>query len=433
MQVIILSIGDELVLGQTVDTNSAWLSANLAERGLSTLYHQTVADDRAAIAEAIELASHRCDIMLVSGGLGPTDDDLTRQALADAMHVDLVEDSESLEAIRKMMERFGRKMADRNKVQALCPRGAKMIPNDCGTAPGIRARLNRAEIFVAPGVPRELFAMYEKSIAPHMPAADRVILTRKVNTFGMGESNVAEVLGALCDRKRNPLIGTTVSDGIVSVRIRSEFNDADLARREMDDSIRQVENTLGPICFSHEDVTMQQQVVALLKEKGKTVTTAESCTGGLIGKMITDVAGSSAAYLGGWVTYTNELKTSELGVDPELIEVNGAVSEPVALAMAEGARRKTNADLAVSVTGVAGPDGGTTEKPVGMVWIGFAARGTNPEARLFTLGGERESIRDRAAKCALQLIRLHLLNQSFDLLRWGRREISKSEKQERRK
>ena len=433
MPAILLSIGDELALGQTVDTNSAWLAARLARLGISTLVHETVADDRPLIAAAIRWAASKADLLIITGGLGPTDDDLTRQALADAMGVGLELDPASLEQLERWFRGRSYPMAERNRVQAMCPVGARMIPNAEGTAPGIAAHLNDAEVYVTPGVPREMRAMYEAAIEPELRrrlvecGGGRVILTAKVNTFGMGESDVAERLGPLMERGRNPTVGTTVSDGLCSVRVRSEGREVDAAQAALEETLSEVEATLHPLAFGRDGVTLPEAVVGLLVERGQTVSTAESCTGGLIGAMLTDVPGSSAAYLGGWVTYTDELKMQQLGVESATLKRHGAVSAAVVRQMAEGARRRSDADVAVAVSGVAGPGGGTTAKPVGTVWLGLASGG-GTSAYLARLIGGRAAVRDRAAKCALQLIRLTLLGQDVAALRWLRPEASQADR-----
>jgi nicotinamide-nucleotide amidase len=226
------------------------------------------------------------------------------------------------------------------------------------------------------------------------------------------------------DRKRNPKVGTTVSGGVVSVRVRSEFEDPRLAQRELDDTLRRVEERLGPVVYGREDETLQHAVVALLKRQHLTLATAESCTGGLLGKFVTDVAGSSGVFVGGWVTYANDMKERQLGMPRELLERHGAVSQAVARAMARGALERSGADLAVSITGIAGPDGGTAEKPVGLVWIALAWRehgDVRTDALRFDHLGDREMVRDRAAKSALQLLRLRLLGVSLGQLTFGRR------------
>lgn len=432
MRAVIISIGDELVLGQTVDTNSAYLSAQLARLGVATQYHQTVADDQAAIAKSIRVAAGSAPLVLISGGLGPTDDDLTRQAMADAMGTDLVLHEPSIEVIRRFFARGGREIPDRNKIQAMHPRGSQVIANSCGTAPGIKAKIGQAMIYVTPGVPIELVAMFEQSILPDLAAKfgnQRSILTCTINTFGAGESSVAEQLGDLARRDRNPLVGTTVSNGFVAVRIRSEFADADEAQRRLEETAERIEHRLGAIVFGRDEQTIQRSLAKLLQQRGASVATAESCTGGLVGKIITDMPGSSDVYAGGWVTYNNRMKVEQLGVDEALIAEHGAVSASVARAMAQGAAGRSGADLAIAVTGIAGPGGGSEEKPVGTVWIAIAWRDPSQrdafqtDAVLLDLAGDREKIRDRAAKSAIQLLRLHLMGQT-DQLTFGRRAAS---------
>lgn len=427
MQAAILSIGDELVLGQTVDTNSAWLSAELAGMGIGTLFHYTVADDRSMITKAIIEASQTVGLIIISGGLGPTEDDLTRDAMADAMGTELIYHEPSLQAIRARMERLGRTMPERNKVQALHPKGTTIIENRWGTAPGIKAVLRGATIYVTPGVPSEMKAMWQHLIRPEIesinPTRD-TILTTTIRTFGLGESTVGERLGKLMDRNRNPKVGTTVSGGVVSVRIRSEFADPATARRELEDTAQQIEAVLGAFVYGRDDDELQDAVISLLTDRNITVATAESCTGGLVGRLLTDVAGSSRAYAGGWVTYSNQMKIEQLGVPAAMIQTQGAVSEDVARAMATGALERGHADYAISVTGIAGPDGGTEEKPVGTVWMSLAWRdggSIRTDAMQLHLGNGRDIVRERSAKCALQMLRLHLLGADIDHMIWGHR------------
>lgn len=428
MPAILLSIGDELTLGQTVDTNAAWLAGRLSALGIACAEHRTVPDDLDAIAAAIQQAAERAELLIITGGLGPTDDDLTRPALAKAMGADLIEDPESVHHIASYFEGRGRTMPERNRVQATHPQTSTMIHNTCGTAPGIRASLGGCGVFVTPGVPREMVAMFERDIEPaikQLAGTARTILTAKINSFGSGESDIAERLGGLMGRDRNPVVGTTVSNGYVSVRVRSEHDDPARARAMLDDTVRQVEDHVGALAFGRDGDTLQQAVIRLLTEGGKTAATAESCTGGLVAGMLTDVPGSSAAVLGGWVTYANEMKTAQVGVPADLIERHGAVSAPVVEAMARGALERSGADYALSTSGIAGPGGGTGEKPVGTVWIGLAWR-DNGQARSFArlahLPGDRETIRDRSAKCALQLLRLHLLREDLGQMKWAREQ-----------
>ncbi len=413
MQAVILSIGDELALGQTVDTNAAWLSARLAERGIGTLLHLTVADDRRAIVDALKLAVRDGDLVIVTGGLGPTEDDLTRLALAELLGVELVLDDQSVKRIAGFFERRGRPMVERNKVQAMCPAGARMLDNPVGTAPGIAAEYDGVTIWSVPGVPHEMRTLYARHIEPQLPAeAGRVILSAKINTFGKGESDVAQRLGDLMARERNPKVGTTVSAGIVSVRIRSEFATIEQAQRQLDRAIDQVQTCLGEIVFGRDETTLAQALGDLLRQRGRTLATCESCTGGLVGKMLTEAAGASDFYLGGWITYANTAK-ARLGVPMDLLERHGAVSEPVACAMAECAAVASGADEAVSITGIAGPGGGTDHKPVGTVWMALARRdptgAISAEAVRHMWPGDRATIRRRAALGALNMVRLALM------------------------
>ena len=425
MQAVILSIGDELALGQTVDTNTAYLAAKLAELGIWTRYHQTLADDRDLIASAILRAADSAELVLVTGGLGPTRDDLTRQALAQAMGAELKEDAESLKAIEAFFAGRGKALTEANRVQALLPIGATGIPNAKGTAPGIYATLGKAMVFVMPGVPFEMRAMYDAAVRPVITdkaGGGRIILTTKVNTFGLGESSVGQLIGDLMDRDRNPTVGTTVAHGIVSVRIRSEFTDAGEATSQSDATINEVEQRLGAIVFGRDDQTIAGTLLDALREKKLVIATAESCTGGLIGKMLTDVAGSSDVYAGGWVTYTNQMKQACLGVPADVIDSHGAVSGQTVCSMAVGALKRSGADIALSVSGIAGPGGGTPDKPVGTVWLGLASRikDEDPYVRaiMVKFPGGRPQVRTRAAMCALQMARLHLADRPFTDIAW---------------
>ncbi len=414
MDAIILSIGDELTLGQAVDTNAAWLSARLVERGIGSLYHLTIPDDRAAIARAVRRAAGEAELVIATGGLGPTADDLTRQALADALGAPLAMNAAALARIEEFFKNRQWPMTPSNRTQALFPLGAEGLENSCGTAPGLKLRLGGATIVSLPGVPVEMMAMFDRHVAPLLTAqTGRVILTAILHTYGLGESRVGERLGELMDRARNPKVGTTVAGGVVSVRIRSEFPTAAQARAEMDATAADVRRRLGTAVYGEGATTLPEVVGRLLKERGRTVATAESCTAGLVGKLLTDSAGASAYYLGGWIVYANALKSAALDVPADLIARAGAVSEITARRMAEQALARSGADYALALTGVAGPDGGSAEKPAGTVWIALARRGSGaPEvhAERFVFPGARDLVRERAAKTALNILRLSLFH-----------------------
>ena len=427
MRAIILSIGDELTLGQTLDTNSQWLSARLLERSIIVIEHRTLADDRAALTAAIRDSAAQCDVLITTGGLGPTDDDLTREALGDAIGPGeaLVDDAPAREDLQNWFTNRGRAMPVMNLRQAQRPRTFKCLPNPNGTAPGLAGAIGTCQVFCLPGPPREMQPMFENFVAPDLPSASgSVVLTARVQEFGMGESVAAEKLGDLMQRDRNPLVGTTASQSIVSARIRAEGTST-WAREQIGASVQRVRNAWHPYSFGEGDQPLADVVGEMLAQRGLTLATAESCTGGWLGKAIVDRAGSSAYYLGGWVTYSNVMKMSQLHVPRELLERHGAVSAEVARAMAKGARRASGADCALSITGIAGPDGGTPEKPVGTVCIGVvlgSGAGTTHESqvqvRRFEFPGERAVIRDRSVKAALQMLRFALLGASNTPLIW---------------
>lgn len=414
MKAIILSIGDELILGQTIDSNSAWLSSRLADRGIMPLYHKTVADSLEATVEAIRLAVSETELVIVTGGLGPTLDDLTRQALAALLKKPLDLHPPSLERMKAFFKVLGREMPPSNRIQALIPRGAEVLDNDWGTAPGIKMKIGKTQVFALPGVPREMEKMAERYIFPLFTrGSGHVVLVESLAAFGAGESVMAEKLGELMRRDRNPTVGTTVSGGVVTIRVRSEAQTPELARKHLVRTVALIKDRLGEMIYAVGGESLAGVVSQLALAKAKRVVAAESCTGGLVAKLLTDIPGSSAWFEGGWVTYSNALKEQQLSVPETLIEKDGAVSETVACAMAEGALKHSTADFSVALTGVAGPEGGTAAKPVGMVWIAVGYRDGNKlasRAECFRFPGDREMIRDRAAKTALNLLRLELMS-----------------------
>jgi len=426
----ILSIGDELVLGQTVDTNSAWLSQQLAAIGCIILRHLTIGDHQLQIESALRESAQLSDVVLISGGIGPTEDDLTRQALASVMNEPLELNATWLAELEKFFSQRGRPMPPMNRIQAMIPRGASMIFNHAGTAAGIKTTLQRSDgkpcrVYVMPGVPKEMKKMFQTSVLPELQARSggAVILSRTLHTFGLGESAIAERLGPLMHRDRNPSVGTTVSAGVVSLRINSRFDSMQRASDELARIESECRSALGDLIYGQDEQTLQEVVANQLFEINArlsagatpyTVTTAESCTGGLLAKLLTDLSGSSGYFHRGFVTYSNEAKADLLGVDPQLIQQYGAVSEEVAKAMALGALDRAQARAALAISGIAGPTGGTPSKPVGTVCIALATvDGSAPQvhARTFLFPGDRDMIRDRSAKMALTMLRFHLLGK----------------------
>jgi len=421
MDTHIISIGTELIFGQTVDTNAAWLTRQLAGLGITCAKHVTIADDRAAITSAITLASTEASLILMTGGLGPTPDDITRFALADALGTELSLHQPSLDQIAAFFRRRKLPMPDPNRVQAMMPQSADPIENTCGTAPGIHAEINNVDLYAMPGVPREMQAMFDRDIRPALShrrlahgSQDRsVILQHSLQTFGMPEATLGDKIADLMAPGRNPAVGTSAADLVISIRMNANASSPEEAKGLINADAAEIRRRLGHVVFGEKDETLAHAVARLLVDQGKTIATAESCTGGLIAKRLTDVSGSSAYMIQGVVPYANEAKHRLLDVPPDLIEAHGAVSPQVAEAMAANCRRLADTDYALASTGIAGPTGGTPTKPVGLVYIALAdtAKTTVKELRL----GEtlpRQTIRDRTAKIALNLLRLRLIGCS---------------------
>ena len=409
----IIAIGTELTTGQSLDTNSQWLSQQLATLGIDVGFHTTISDVLADHLAAFRIACDRADLVVMSGGLGPTQDDLTREALAAVAGVPLVEDLGSLAHIEAMFARRNRVMSARNRVQALFPQGAEPLPNPVGTAPGIWLKVDRAHVACLPGVPHEMKLMFQEQVVPRLRElgfAGRVQVHRKINLFGKGESEVEAQAMDLTARGRVPDVGITAHDSTISFRISATGETEDEARLIMEPTARLIYERFGSLVVGEERDDVPQATVFQLASHHATLATAESCTGGIIAQMITSIPGVSPYYLGGAVSYSNHAKAELLGVPPELIEAHGAVSPQVAAAMANGARTRLGADIGLATTGVAGPSGGTAEKPVGLVYLGLAtAKGT--ETRRLDIGSDqpREIIQRRASKAALNWVRLVLL------------------------
>ncbi len=411
MQAVILSVGSELVTGLRLDTHGAEIARSLAETGVEVRRHESLDDDVPGIADAFRRALDEADLVVATGGLGPTPDDLTREGLAEAMGVSLGEDA----AARRMLDDWaasrGRKLTASNLRQARLPAGAEALPNPVGSAPGIHlpAHEGRAEVFCLPGVPHEMRTLLAEQVLPRLEGASegRVSRVRTVRTLGMPESEIGERLADLMQPGRTVRVATAAHAGLIDVHLHAT------GLREkvvavLDAEAAEVEHRLGGVVFGRDRTTLAEAAAERLGRAGKTFALAESCTGGMIASELVAVPGISACLLEAIVCYSDASKTRLLGVPPELIAEHGAVSEPVARAMAEGARIRAGADLAVAVTGIAGPSGGTPEKPVGTVWFALAAAAGTETAR-HVFPGDREHVRRRATNVALNLLRLRLL------------------------
>jgi nicotinamide-nucleotide amidase len=413
MKTEIISVGSELTSGQNLDTNSQWLSQRLAEIGIAVGWHTTVADDLADNVAAFRIATERARLVLITGGLGPTQDDLTREALAQLAGVELLLHQESLDQIASMFSRRGRSMPERNRVQALFPAGAEPIPNANGTAPGVWFPIGASLVAALPGVSSEMYAMFENQIKPRLiqsGLAGGVVVQRKINCFGAGESAVEEKLFDLTRRGHVPEVGITVGDATISLRILARAANAAAAQALIAPVEQTIRERLGSLVFGVEDEDLQDVVIRLLADKRRSLATAEGVTAGLVAQRLGQVPGASAWFRGGVVAYDNSLKTEFLGVSHELLENHGAVSAAVAEAMAVGCRTRFHADLALSTVGIAGPGGGTPDKPVGLVYAALASD-EGVASQSFSWNGTRKEVQSRTAKLAVNLIRLHLLGK----------------------
>ena len=405
----VISVGNELLAGRIINTNAGYLSRELLSIGVPTVSCYTVGDQTDSIVEAVNQAAAQADIVLITGGLGPTDDDVTRQALARFMGVELEFREGLLARISKFFTSRGLKMSENNKVQAYVPVGAEAVANNVGTAPGIMVECD-GKIFVClPGVPAEMKQMFVESVAGKLKKAGggQVVITRRLNCFGTGESVIAEKLGDLMRRGRNPLVNCTASCGVITLHIVATAEDADAAQEMIEKDSKRLRGLLGDLVYGQDEQTLAEVVGVKLAEAKKKLAVAESCTGGLIAKMLTDVPGSSGYFTHGWVTYSDEAKTGELGVKRELIEKHGAISQEVAQAMARGAKQEAGTDFAIGVTGIAGPGGGTDQKPVGLVYIALEGLG-RLDVRRYIFSHSRGHIRHRTALTALNMLRLRL-------------------------
>jgi nicotinamide-nucleotide amidase len=404
----IVTIGNEILAGKTVDTNAAHLAVELQNIGIPVASTYTVPDEIMAIVRTLNLAANDADVIISTGGLGPTDDDLTRQAFAEFLGVELQFREELIEKIRERFARWNLEMPEKNKIQAYIPSGAKALKN-IGTAPGILAEHN-GKIFIAlPGVPAEMEKMFAESVLPELKkiAGKQAVVVRRLKCFGAGESTIAEMIGDIMQRGRNPLINCTASQGIITLHIIATANGQNEAEKMTEKDEKFLRDILGELVYGVDEQTLAEVVGEKIARQNKTFAVAESCTGGSLAKMITDVPGASGYFTYGWITYSNEAKINELGVPVELIQKHGAVSEQVAEAMARGARRKAGTDFAIGITGIAGPTGGTEQKPVGLVYISVESD-SGCQTKCCHFINKRQLTRQRAAQTALNMLRLKL-------------------------
>ena len=409
----ILCVGTELLLGEVVNTNAAYIAARLAELGVSVYRQSVVGDNPARLRRELSAALSRCDLVIMTGGLGPTYDDLTKETAADLFGKRLVMDDRALSEIKDYFARTGRKMAESNVKQALVPEGAVVLYNQWGTAPGMiiegdeKSDLSCKRAILLPGPPREMRNMFDFYVTEYLSArTGSRIVSRNIHLIGIGESAAEEILRPLIDESINPTLAPYAKDGEVRFRVTASAESVDAAEKMCDALVARVmDNEVGKFVYGIDVGSVEGAVVKSLLDGGETLATVESCTGGLIAKRLTDIAGVSAVYLGGAVTYANEAKENLVGVKHETLLANGAVSEEVAREMAEGIRAALGADYGISTTGIAGPGGGTPEKPIGTVYIAIASKEKTLVKRLqLPPMRDREYIRTASATNALALL-----------------------------
>jgi nicotinamide-nucleotide amidase len=408
----ILAVGSELLTPHRTDTNSLYLTARLNEVGLQVRAKAVVGDDAADLVAMFSQALGRAEVVVLTGGLGPTADDITREAVASALSLPLQEDAEILAAIQRRFERRGVPMPAINRRQAQVPRGARVLPNPNGTAPGLWIETDGRIVVLLPGPPRELQAMYEASVQPALAerTGGRGVQRRVIKMTGKPESQVEEIAQPIYHGLAAwPIpVQTTIlaAPGQIELHLSASGSDRSAVDRALDAAVQQLTTALGDIVFSTDGRQLPEVIGALLRDRGQRIAVAESCTGGQVLARLTDVPGSSAWVVGGIMAYADDVKVEQLGVPADVIAAHGAVSEPVAIAMAAGVRQRLHADIGVSITGIAGPSGGTIEKPVGTVAIAVnTAAGDAGAVRTFRFVGDRQMVRLQATQAALEMTR----------------------------
>lgn len=405
----ILCIGTEILLGNIVNTNSADISRVLADLGIDLYHHTVVGDNRERLRQALDVAFSRCDIVITTGGLGPTYDDLSKETIAEWFGLPMEMHEPSVQRIRAFFEKIGSRMSENNMKQAMMPKGCIVLNNENGTAPGAIIEGKGKIAIMMPGPPREVRPMLHNQVAPWLAKlSDHVLRSHNIHFFGIGESQLESELRDEMESMKNPTLAPYAKEGEVMLRVTASAKTAEEADRLMEPVIEQLQKRYEHLIYGIDVGDLQTAALQILKEKGLTVAFAESCTGGLVSKRLTETSGASGVFGCGVVSYSNKIKESVLGVRAETLAQFGAVSPQTAREMAEGVRRVSGADIGISITGIAGPEGGTPEKPVGLVYIGVHSDWHREVKGLRLSRGhkeERELIRLLASSHALSLLR----------------------------
>jgi nicotinamide-nucleotide amidase len=410
MKAEILAVGTELLMGQIANTNAQYISSKLPDAGIGVYYHSVVGDNPQRLKECLKLALDRSDIVITTGGLGPTQDDLTKETIASVFGRKLVLHEESLKAIESYFLRVGRKMSANNEKQAYMPENCIILKNNNGTAPGCIIEDGEKIVVMLPGPPAEMRPMFNDSVMPYFKKKSTFsIESRFLRVFGIGESAMETAIIDLIDGQTNPTIATYAKEGEVTLRVSARVQAGEDAGMILQPVVDEIKERAGDCLYSDEDKTLDVVAAELLLQKNITISTAESCTGGLISEMLTNIPGISEVFMGGAVTYSNEVKREFLGVKEQTLSQYGAVSRETAAEMSEGIRNRMKTDIGVSVTGIAGPGGGTELKPVGLVYISLAgADGTITKELRLT--GNRNKIRTITSLHVFDMIRRYVLH-----------------------
>lgn len=409
MKAEIIAIGTEILLGDIINSNAQYLAQELAALGIDMYYQQVVGDNEIRIMHAFDEAYSRSDIIITTGGLGPTDDDITKEVAAKYFNKELIQDENSIKKIRDYFKFRERAMTKNNLKQGLIPEGATVIKNNNGTAPGVIIEDDNKIMIILPGPPKEMKPMFEESVKPYLQEkSDSILVSRVVKILGIGESAVAEEINDLIDTQTNPTIAPYAKDVGVMLRITAKAETKDEALKLIEPIKEEIKNRLGDNVYATEDINIEEVVARLLIEKKLTISTAESCTGGMIASYLINYPGISEVFLEGAVTYSNEAKHNRLGVNNDILNKYGAVSEETAREMAIGIAKTANTDVSIVTTGIAGPEGGTLEKPVGLVFIGVYVQGkVTIQKCLFK--GDRNKVRLQATITGLDMLRRILI------------------------
>lgn len=421
MTVELICVGTELLLGNIVNTNAAYLSERCAGLGLSCYFQTVVGDNRERLAMVLKTAMERSDIVILSGGLGPTEDDLTKETAAEVCGKKLLMHEACRKAIEKYFKKKGITPTDNNWKQAMLPEGCIAMENHNGTAPGVIMETENAKVILLPGPPGELCPMFEESVVPFLAGlTSQVICSQTVKVCGLGESKAETMIKDLIDTQTNPTLATYAKTGEAHIRVTASAEDEKAAKKLIKPMVKELKSRFGNDIYSTEETTtLEKAVVDLLKANDLTVTCAESCTGGLLSARLIDVSGASEVYKSGLITYSNKAKRRLLGVKKSTLQKYGAVSEQVAEEMVKGAAFFAKADAAVSITGIAGPDGGTEEKPVGLVYIACNVKG-KVTVKKYIFTGNRSMVRQSAVSAALVLLRSCIL-EYFSKITFGKK------------